>query len=83
MIVLSKQIPTAEVILWGEFLRPKKGSQSDYSKLLGGSWTHTKLSAIIQGKQKITEIIALDFADALGANSERWIRMQCEVVKTK
>jgi plasmid maintenance system antidote protein VapI len=71
MVLLSKKMPPLDRVLWDEVLKPKRVSKSDYSKLLGGSWTHTKLSAIIRGKQKITEIVALNFADAIGTNSER------------
>ena len=63
-------------ILWEEFLKPLEISQSDFAKHLGGTWTQPKLSAIIRGKRGITEIIALDFADALGTSCEFWINLQ-------
>lgn len=66
-------------ILLEEFLIPLNITQTDFAKHLGGSWTQPKLSAIIRGKKSITEIIALDLADALGTSPEFWIGLQTDV----
>lgn len=57
-------------ILLEEFLAPLEITQMEFALHLGGTWTQPKLSAIIRGKRSITEKIALDFADALGASPE-------------
>lgn len=66
-------------ILLEEFLMPLNITQMAFVKHLGGSWTQPKLSAIIAGKKSITEVIALDFADALGTSPEFWIGLQIDV----
>jgi antitoxin HigA-1 len=61
------------IILLEEFLVPLGITQIDFVTHLGGSWTLSKLSAIIRGKLFITEEIALDFAGALGTSPEFWM----------
>ncbi len=63
-------------ILRDEFLTPLGISQKQFAAHLGGTWTQPKLSAIISGKRAITEIIALDFADAFGTTAEFWLHLQ-------
>lgn len=73
----SKRPPThpGEILL-EEFLRPLKLSQEQLVAHLGGSWTQPKLSEIINKKRRITEAIALDFADAFGTTAEFWLNLQ-------
>ncbi|NGX45421.1 MAG: putative HTH-type transcriptional regulator YbaQ [Chlamydiae bacterium] len=66
-------------ILLEEFLAPLEITQTALVAHLGGSWTQPKLSAIITGKKSITEMIALDLADALGTSAEFWIGLQTDV----
>ncbi len=66
-------------ILLEEFLVPLVISPSYFSKYLGGSWTQSKLNAIISGKKSITEEIALDLADALGTSPEFWMGLQTDI----
>lgn len=66
-------------ILWEEFLKPLKISQTEFVNHLGGTWSQPKLSAVISGKRAVTESIALDFADALGTSAEFWINLQKDV----
>ncbi len=54
-------------------------SQSDFVEHLGGTWTQSKLNAIIHGKRSITEEVALDLADALGTSPEFWIGLQSDI----
>lgn len=63
-------------ILLEEFLKPLELSQEQFAKHLGSSWTQPKISEIINKKRRITESIALDFADALGTSPEFWINLQ-------
>jgi antitoxin HigA-1 len=63
-------------ILLEEFLIPLNLSQEQLAKHLGGTWTQSKISDIINGKRRITESIALDFADVFGTSSEFWINLQ-------
>lgn len=63
-------------ILLEEFLRPLQLSQQQFAHYLGGTWTQSKISEIINKKRRITEIIALDFADALGTSPEFWLNLQ-------
>ena len=51
-------------------------TQTEFAKHLGGSWTQSKLSSIINGRRAVTEAIALDFADALGTSAELWLNLQ-------
>lgn len=73
----KKRPPThpGEVLL-EEFLKPLKLSQENFAKHLNGSWTQPKISEIINKKRRITEAIALDFADALGTSPEFWLNLQ-------
>ncbi len=64
-----------EVVL-EEFLKPLGLSQGQFAQHLGGSWTQPKISEIINKKRRITEVIALDFADALGTSAEFWLNLQ-------
>jgi antitoxin HigA-1 len=64
-------------ILQEEFLNPLNLSQEQLAKHLGGAWTESRISEIINKKRRITETIALDFADAFGNSSEFWINLQC------
>ncbi|HEY2810488.1 MAG TPA: HigA family addiction module antitoxin [Rhabdochlamydiaceae bacterium] len=73
-----KPTPPGKILL-EEFLIPLHISQSAFALRLGGAWTQPKLSAIIRGKCSITEEIALDFADALGASPEFWMGLQADV----
>lgn len=72
-----KRPPThpGEVLL-EEFLKPLQLSQGQFAKHLNGSWTQPKVSEIINGKRRVTEAIALDFADALGTSPEFWMNLQ-------
>lgn len=63
-------------ILWEEFLKPMSISKKQLAKHLGGSWTQPKISAIIRKKRRVTEAIALDFADAFGTTTEFWLNLQ-------
>lgn len=63
-------------ILLEEFLKPLKLSQDQLAQHLGGSWTQPKISEIINEKRRITEAIALDFADAFGTSAEFWLNLQ-------
>ena len=63
-------------ILFEEFLKPLGLSQGQFAEHLGGSWTQPKISEIINRKRRITEAIALDFADALGTSAEFWLHLQ-------
>jgi len=56
--------------------RTKKISQEALAAHLGGTWTQPKISAIITNKRRVTEAIALDFADALGTSAEFWLNLQ-------
>lgn len=73
----KKRPPThpGEVLL-EEFLKPLHLSQEQFARHLGGTWTQPKLSGIINKKRRVTEAIALDFADALGTSAEFWIKLQ-------
>lgn len=66
-------------ILWEEFLCPLGITQAEFVNHLGGTWTQPKLSAIVNGRRGITEIIALDLADALGTTPQFWINLQVDV----
>lgn len=72
-----KRIPThpGEILL-EEFLKPLGIAQEELAKHLGGTWTQSKISDIVNRKRRITEAIALDFADAFGTSSEFWINLQ-------
>jgi addiction module HigA family antidote len=63
-------------ILLEEFLKPLQLSQEQFAQYLGGSWTQPKISEIINKKRRITESIALDFADVLGTSAEFWLNLQ-------
>ena len=73
----KKRPPThpGEVLL-EEFLKPLKLSQRQFALHLGGSWTQPKVSEIVNEKRRVTEAIALDFADALGTSAEFWLNLQ-------
>ena len=73
----SKRIPVhpGEVLL-EEFLEPLNVSQEQLAKHLGRTWTQSKISDIINKKRRITESIALDFADVFGTSSEFWMNFQ-------
>ena len=60
-------------ILLEEFLIPLGIARADFIKHLGGSWTQSKLDAIISGEVSITLEIALDFARVLGTSPEFWV----------
>lgn len=63
-------------ILLEEFLKPLGLSQGEFAQHLGGSWTQPKISEIINKKRRVTEAIALDFADAFGISAEFWLNLQ-------
>jgi antitoxin HigA-1 len=63
-------------VLVEEFLKPLGLSQEQFAQHLDGSWTQPKLSEIVNKKRRITEAIALDFADALGTSAEFWLNLQ-------
>jgi antitoxin HigA-1 len=63
-------------VLLEEFLKPLRLSQEQFANHLGGTWTQPKISEIINKKRRVTEAIALDFADALGTSAEFWINLQ-------
>ncbi len=73
----TKRAPTHPgEILVEEFLRPLRLSQEQLVKHLGKAWTQPKLSDIINKKRRVTESIALDFADAFGTSPEFWLNLQ-------
>jgi addiction module HigA family antidote len=76
--VLPKNRPPTHPgeILLEEFLKPLGISQEQFAKHLNGSWTQPKISGIINMKRRVTEAIALDFADALGTSPEFWLHLQ-------
>lgn len=61
--------------LFEEFLKPLDLSQDQFVNYLGGSWTQPKISEIINKKRRVTEAIALDFADAFGTSPEFWFNL--------
>lgn len=76
--MLSKNRPPIHPgeILLEEFLKPLQLSQEQFANYLGGSWKQPKISEIINKKRRVTEAIALDFADALGTSPEFWLNLQ-------
>ncbi len=76
-MVPTQRAPThpGEILL-EEFLKPLKLSQEQLVKHLGGAWTQPKLSEIINKKRRVTESIALDFADVFGTTAEFWLNLQ-------
>lgn len=76
MLSKNRQPTHPGEILLEEFLKPLKLSQEQFAKHLNGSWKQPKISEIINKKRRITEAIALDFADALGTSSEFWLNLQ-------
>jgi len=65
-------------ILLEEFLIPLELSQEDFAEHLGKTWAQPKISAIINKRRRITESIALDFADAFGTSAEFWMNLQTQ-----
>lgn len=63
-------------ILFEEFLKPLNLSQEQLVKHLGGGWTQPKLSDIINKKRRVTDSIALDFADVFGTTVKFWLILQ-------
>jgi antitoxin HigA-1 len=63
-------------VLFEEFLKPLGISQAQFAQHLGGSWTQPKISEIVNEKRRVTESIALDFADALDTTPEFWLNLQ-------
>lgn len=63
-------------VLLEEFLKPLGISQGHLIEHLGKTWTQPKLSSIINKKRRVTESIALDFADAFGTTAEFWLSLQ-------
>lgn len=63
-------------VLQEEFIKPLNLSQEQLAKYLGGTWTQSKISDIINKKRSVTQAIALDFADIFGTSSEFWINLQ-------
>lgn len=63
-------------ILFHEFLVPLNVTQHQFAQHLGGTWTQPKISEIINHRRRITEAIALDFADAFGTSPEFWLNLQ-------
>ena len=63
-------------VLNEEFLKPMELSQEKLAHHLGGSWTQPKISEIINEKRRVTEAIALDFADAFGTSPQFWLNLQ-------
>lgn len=76
MLPKNRQPTHPGEILLEEFLKPFKLSQEQFAKHLDGSWTQPKISEIINGRRRITEAIALDFADAFGTSPEFWLNLQ-------
>lgn len=76
--MLSKNRPPIHPgeILLEEFLKPLGVSQKQFANYLGGSWKQPKISEILNKKRRVTEAIALDFADALGTSAEFWLNLQ-------
>ncbi len=73
----AERIPTHPgEILHEEFLKPLGLSQEQLVQHLGGSWTQPKISELINKKRRVTESIALDFADVFGTSAEFWINLQ-------
>src|SRR3990167_5919946 len=64
------------ILLSEEFLKPLQLSQEQFAAYLGGTWTQSKMSGIINKKRRVTEAIALDFADAFGSSPEFWLHLQ-------
>lgn len=76
MIPTSRSpIPPGEILL-EEFMKPLELTQEKLVTHLGGTWSQSKLSEVINGKRRITEAIALDFADAFGNSAEFWLNLQ-------
>ncbi|PJD95423.1 MAG: addiction module antidote protein, HigA family [Parachlamydia sp.] len=75
MLPKNRQPTHPGEILLEEFLKPFKLSQEQFARHLNGS-TQPKISEIINKKRRITEAIALDFADALGTSPEFWLNLQ-------
>jgi addiction module antidote protein, HigA family len=73
-----KPIHPGEILL-EEFLKPLGLSQEAFAAHLGGSWTQSKMSAIINARRGVTEEVALDFAEAFGTSPQFWLAMQSDV----
>jgi len=71
------------VVLLEDFLKPLEISPKQFAEKLGGKWSELKVTAIIQGKEGLSETTAEEFAAALGNSAEFWRRLeqkhnQCE-----
>ena len=76
MLPKNRQPTHPGEMLLEEFLKPLRLSQGQFVKHLGGSWTQPKISEIINKRRRVTEAIALDFADAFGNSPEFWLNLQ-------
>jgi len=78
MLPKNRPPTTPREILQKEFLKPLGLSQTELAKHLGDTWTQSKVSEIINNKRRVTEVIALDFADAFGTSAELWMGLQAK-----
>jgi addiction module HigA family antidote len=63
------------IILQEEFLKPLQMDAEKFAAVLGGNWSELKVEAVIKGKEKISDLMAHEFADVLGTTVEFWKRL--------
>jgi addiction module HigA family antidote len=64
------------VILDEEFLKPLMISPKQLADKMGAPWSELKITALIKGKEPISDKTAKDLEKALETPSQFWLRLQ-------
>jgi addiction module HigA family antidote len=64
------------VVLLEDFLKPLNLTERKLAEMLGDAWSETKVHAIIQGKENLSQKTANAFAAIFETTPEFWMRLQ-------
>ena len=76
MLPKRRQPTHPGVILEQEFLIPLDLSPKQCAEKLGKGWSELRVTALIQGKENVSEKTAQDLAALLGTTPDFWMRLE-------
>lgn len=76
-MIPSNRKPTHPgIVLERDFMNPMGITPAELAEKLGGKWSEIKITAIINGKEGISEKSAEDLAAFFGTTADFWNRLQ-------
>ena len=68
--------PHPGIILERDYMKPRELTPAQVAEKLGGNWSEAKVTAIINGKEGVSEKSAQDLSQLFGTTADFWNNLQ-------